>query len=82
MVLVRLITFNLYSDGVEVFNSTDHGSVYVITLFVNNALDKLRNTLVHTCRIATVPSSTGSKYKISLITCYTTITMVFTVIMT
>lgn len=59
--LVRLITFNMYTDGVEVFNSTDHGTVYAITLIVNNALDKLRNTPVHTCRIATIPSSTGSK---------------------
>lgn len=59
--VVRFVTFNLYGDGLEVFNSVDHGSVYAISLTVNNALNKLRNTPSQTCRLVTIPSSKGAK---------------------
>lgn len=59
--VVRLITFNLFADGVKVFNSIDHGSVYAISITVNNSPDKLRNTPSQTCRLLTIPSSDGSK---------------------
>lgn len=61
--VVRLITFNLFGDGLEVFKQSKPGSgtVYAITLTVNNSLNKLRNTPAQTCRLMTIPSSEGVK---------------------
>lgn len=59
--VVRLITFNLFADGVEVFDSSQHGTVYAVTVAVNNSLNKFRNTPAQTCLLVTIPSSEGSK---------------------
>lgn len=61
--VVRLITFNLFGDGLEVFKKSKPGagSVYAISLTVKDSLNKLRNTPAQTYRLMTIPSSEGVK---------------------
>lgn len=57
--VVNHITFNLAFDGVDVFQTSNKGSVYIITLTVNNAQGKFRNMETGTYRIAVLPHSDG-----------------------
>lgn len=54
------ITFNLAYDGVEVFQSSNKGSVYIVSLTINNTQAKHRNTERGTFRISAIPHSSGT----------------------
>lgn len=54
------ITFNLAYDGVEVFQSSNKGSMYIISVTINNTQAKHRNTERGTFRISALPHSSGA----------------------
>ena len=57
--VTRVIMFNCFTDGLQLYKSSSKGTVYALSLTVNNCLNKYRNLPSHTCRMMTSPSSEG-----------------------